>query len=163
MGYFVSVLRQRIANFEAKPLTVAVDGTLRRRRVAGRRSDRRLDQRSAQEPARPERVHGSGMPLGAGALWRGAGCVADHGNRSAAGGGVGAGGDQHGAQPGFERHQPGAGVGRSEDRAIQARGGDRDAEGAGGDGAAASCWRRNWRSCTAPVRPCSTPTCAMSG
>src|SRR5882757_4324562 len=27
MGYFVSVLRQRIANFEAKPLTVAVDAS----------------------------------------------------------------------------------------------------------------------------------------
>src|SRR5256885_2349034 len=76
------------------------------------------------------------MPVGAGAIWRGAGCFPDHGNRSAAGSGIGARGDQYGAQPGLERYQPGAGVRRSEDRAVQARGRDRDAEGAGGDGAA---------------------------
>src|SRR5229473_3280390 len=76
------------------------------------------------------------MPLGAGAVRGHAGRIVDYGDRSAAGGGVGTGGDQHGAQPGFERHQPGAGGGRSEDRAIQAGGGDRNIEGPGGGGTA---------------------------
>ncbi len=84
MGYFVSVLRQRIANFEAKP---APDGRgcRRDRRVGGggraarrQRDDGDLDQRPAQEPARPERIHGPGMPLRPGALRRGPGRLADH-------------------------------------------------------------------------------------
>ena len=128
MGYFVSVLRQRIANFEAKPAPLAPGAEPRRAGAAGgQRDDGHFDQRSAQEPARPQRVHGPGMPLGPGALRRDARCLADHRHRPAAGSGVGAGGDQHGAQPGVERHQPGAGGGGPEDRAIEARGGDRDA------------------------------------
>ena len=54
MGYFVSVLRERIANFEAPPRT----STPRRARRRPDRVARHLDQRSAQEPARPERAHG---------------------------------------------------------------------------------------------------------
>ena len=59
MGYFVSILRERIANFEAPArANLLPDGG--RRRSAGRAGfqhrDRRLDQRPAQEPARPERA-----------------------------------------------------------------------------------------------------------
>src|ERR1035438_368258 len=75
------------------------------------------------------------MPLGSGAVRGDTGCVADHGDRPAAGSGIGAGGDQYGAQPGVERHQPGAGGGGSAGGAIAAGGGNRDAEGAGGGGA----------------------------
>src|SRR6478672_8065405 len=71
------------------------------------------------------------MPLGSSALRRDSGCLADHRNRSAAGSGIGPGGDQHGAQPGVERHQPRAGGGRSTGGAIAARRGNRDAARAG--------------------------------
>ena len=55
MGYFVSVLRERIATFEAPGKTGS-------RRDAGRGVGRRhFDQRPAQEPPRPERAHGPGM------------------------------------------------------------------------------------------------------
>ena len=36
MGYFVSILRERIANFEAKPITVDGGRGRRRRQFAGR-------------------------------------------------------------------------------------------------------------------------------
>ena len=71
--------------------------------------DRHLDQRPAQEPARPQRAHGPRVQLVGGALRHRARRLADHRHRSAAGGRVGARGDQHRAQPGLVRHQPGAG------------------------------------------------------
>ncbi len=54
MGYFVSVLRERIANFEAP------HGDQPAREPADRcdARERHLDQRPAQEPARPQRAHG---------------------------------------------------------------------------------------------------------
>ena len=58
--------------------------------------DRHLDQRPAQKPERHQRSHGQRMRFIGSAVWNHAGCVADHGDRSAAGGRVGAGGDQHG-------------------------------------------------------------------
>ena len=119
MGYFVSVLRERIANFEAP----------RRRlwRRAGRHPDtgdrdgghRHLHQRPAQEPARHQRAHGPRMQVLGGALRHRARRLAHHRHRSAAGGRVGAGGHQHGLQPGVLGHQPGPGGGRPEDRAVQ--------------------------------------------
>ncbi len=139
MAYFVSVLRQRIANFEAKPDAQASGGST----TAGPEcevpggemigvsiNDLRKNLRDLNEYMDNEcrSTHG--------AIRRDVRRVADYGDRSAAGGGVGAGGDQYRAQPGFERYQPGAGVGGSEDCAVQARRGDRDAESAGGDGAA---------------------------
>src|SRR5262249_49790662 len=56
--------------------------------------------------------------------------VAHHGHRSAAGGGVGAGRDQHRAQPRLLRHLARAGGRRPEDRAVAPRRRDRDAQGA---------------------------------
>ena len=55
MGYFISILRERIANFEA-PVPPRRRGHPRGRRGHGRL--RRLHQRPAQEPARPQRAHG---------------------------------------------------------------------------------------------------------
>ena len=54
MGYFISILRERIANFEAPPPRSSARQPADRR-DAGRRH---LDQRPAQEPARPQRAHG---------------------------------------------------------------------------------------------------------
>ena len=60
MGYFVSILRERIANFEAP----ARDRRRRRQSAESTPAvQRRLDQRSAQEPARSQRTHGSRMPV----------------------------------------------------------------------------------------------------
>ena len=56
MGYFVSVLRERIANFEAPPVEIAL--TPGEASAGNAIVVRRLDQRPAQEPARPERAHG---------------------------------------------------------------------------------------------------------
>ena len=55
MGYFVSILRDRIANFAraAMPPSCSLDGVPDDLQRAGH-----LDQRPAQEPARPERAHG---------------------------------------------------------------------------------------------------------
>ena len=58
MGYFVSVLRERIANFEARAQATAGRGPPP---DATARSGH-LDQRPAQEPARPERAHGPRVP-----------------------------------------------------------------------------------------------------
>ncbi len=99
MGYFVSVLRERIANFEAPAAAPAADA--RAPAADAATVHRHLDQRPAQEPARPERAHGPGVPLVRGALRHGARRLADHRHRPAAGGGVGAGGHQHRAQPGL--------------------------------------------------------------
>ena len=122
MGYFVSVLRERIANFESPPVEIARHAG----RGVRRECDlvRRLDQRSAQESARPERAYGHGVQLIGGPVWHGAGCVPDHRDRSAAGGRVGPGRHQYGPQPGVFGHQPGASVGRSEDRPVATGGGD---------------------------------------
>ena len=149
MGYFVSVLRERIANFEAP----AADR--RERAPAAARpaaSDRHLDQRPAQEPARPQRAHGQRVPLVAGALRHDARCLADHRHRSAAGSGIGAGRHQHRAQPGVAatsawRRPP------ADQKIVQSR---RAVEietlqGAGRGGAAATRWRP------------SSPSCSSSG
>ena len=57
--------------------------------------------------------------------------LAHHRHRPAAGGRIGAGGDQHRLQPGLVGHQPGPGGGGPEDRAVPARGGNRNAQGPG--------------------------------
>jgi hypothetical protein len=62
VAYFVSVLRQRIANFEAKPEPPAPPERGRSGGSGRQRDDRDLHQRSAQESARPERVHGQRVP-----------------------------------------------------------------------------------------------------
>ena len=61
MGYFVSILRERIANFEAPAHRLVLT---KRSQPAGESASvhRGLDQRSAQEPARPQRAHGSRVP-----------------------------------------------------------------------------------------------------
>ena len=134
MGYFVSILRERIANFEAPTATdrgdsQPTDATL----VSGISiNDLRKNLRDLNEHMDSE------CRVVRGALRHRARRVADHRHRSAAGGRVGAGRDQHRAQPGVVRHQPGAGRRRSEDRAVEARGRDRDAERAGRGRAAAS-------------------------
>jgi hypothetical protein len=67
-GYFVSVLRERIANF-VDPKGPAWWTTRSGRRAvqyAGRVVRGRVDQRPAQEPAAAERVHGAAVPLDAG-------------------------------------------------------------------------------------------------
>ncbi len=102
--------------------------------------ERHLDQRPAEEPARSQRPHGPGVPLVGGALRRDARCLAHHRDRPAAGGRVGAGRDQHGAQPRLVGNQPGARRRGPEDRAVEARGRDRDAEGAGRSRAARCGW-----------------------
>ena len=60
MGYFVSVLRERIANFEA-PAAQHAGGLAAGEPRRGDRGDGRVDQRPAQEPARPQRSHGQGV------------------------------------------------------------------------------------------------------
>ena len=95
MGYFVSVLRERIATF---------------------RSSRPIARRPADSPwlpvvtASPSTICArtcaiststwTRVPLLRGALRHGAGCLADHWHRPAARSGIGAGRDQHRAQPG---------------------------------------------------------------
>ncbi len=107
MGYFVSVLRERIANFEAPRAPTAVAPSASRLDADARQ--RRLDQRPAQEPARPERAHGRECRSLGGALRHHARRLAHHRHRPAGRGRVGAGRDQHRAQPRLLRHQPGAG------------------------------------------------------
>ena len=163
MAYFVSVLRQRIANFEAKPAPAGGRRTAAASDpapLAGSGDDRHLHQRPAQEPARPQRVHGPGMPRHAGALRRDLRRLADHRHRPAARGGIGAGGHQHGAQPGIERYQPGAGGGGPAGGAIAARGGDRDACARRRKWSPSSRWRPNCRRCTAAGPTYWGPTCA---
>ena len=60
MGYFVSVLRERIANFEAPPSSPPPQrpASAGSRPCGHRGRERHLHQRSAQEPARPQRAHG---------------------------------------------------------------------------------------------------------
>ena len=125
MGYFVSVLRERIANFEAPPPKPG-----RNRGQAGAVDRRRSASRSticARTSATSTITWPAECASSEARVRNHAGCVADHRDRSAAGGRVGAGGDQHGVQPGLLRHQPGPGVGGPENRAIQTRGGDRNA------------------------------------
>ena len=159
MGYFVSVLRERIANFEAPAANQPA------RQPADRRDarERHLDQRPAQEPARPQRSHGSGMPIVGRALRRHARRVAHHRDRSAAGSGVGARGDQHRAQPRLVGDQPGARRRGSEDRPVEARGRDRDAEGAGRGRAAPAAGRAAERPETQRPTGAARRICAMSG
>ena len=60
MGYFVSVLRERIANFEAP--AARPDRRPQRPAQSGRhRRHRHFHQRPPQEPARHQRPHGPGM------------------------------------------------------------------------------------------------------
>ena len=89
MGYFVSVLRERIANFaDPRGASLLVDGRGggRRSREQRRRADRgRVDQRPAQEPPAPQRVHGAAVPGSTGGTLRHrAGRRADHRAGSAA-------------------------------------------------------------------------------
>ena len=58
MGYFVSVLRERIANFEAPPRADRVPEGAQSRR---HRRHRHLHQRPPQKPPRHQRPHGQGM------------------------------------------------------------------------------------------------------
>ena len=99
----------------------------------------------------------------AGALRGDLRCLADHRHRPAARGGIGAGGHQHRAQPGFQRYQPGAGGRRPAGGAIPARGGDRNAAARRPRWSPSSPWRRNCRRCTGPGRTCWGPTCATCG
>ena len=139
MGYFVSVLRERIANFEAPPVPATdAGGELTSEAATAAMgisiNDLRKNLRDLNEHMDQEcRIVGRSVR-------HGARCLADHRHRSAAGGGVGAGGDQHGPQPGVVGHQPGAGGGRPEDRAVQTGRGDRNAEGPGGGRAAGARW-----------------------
>ena len=139
MGYFVSILRERIANFEAPHAerrrareSQPTDATL----VSGISiNDLRKNLRDLNDHMDREcRVVG-------GALRRDARRVAHHRDRSAAGRGVGAGGDQHRAQPRVVGDQPRARGGRPEDRAVETRRRDRDAQGAGRGRAARAAGR----------------------
>ena len=99
MGYFVSVLRERIANFEAparRPATPRGASRPRPTLVSGISiNDLRKNLRDLNEHMDREcRVVG-------GALRHHARRLADHRHRPAARGRVGAGGDQHRAQPGL--------------------------------------------------------------
>ena len=87
MGYFVSVLRERIATFQAKS---AKRGQRRRRRasggrrrVGGARHRGCLDQRLTQESERGQFGDGPRMPLVGGALRRRSRCIAYYWNGSA--------------------------------------------------------------------------------
>ncbi len=61
MGYFVSILRERIANFDAPPMQVTTESAVAgRRQRRTRRGAGHLDQRPAQEPARAQRADGQG-------------------------------------------------------------------------------------------------------
>ena len=116
MGYFVSILRERIANFEAPARAVAARGSQPRRRPASCSgisiNDLRKNLRDLNEHM-DRRV-----PVVGRALRHRARCLAHHRHRPAAGGRVGAGRHQHRAQPGLVRHQPGPGGRRPEDRAV---------------------------------------------
>ena len=99
----------------------------RSRALIGREPGRRhLDQRPAQEPARPQPADGRRVPVVRGALRHRARRLADHRHRPAA--------EVESALAAINtahnhvsaRYQPGAGRGRPEDRAVEARGRDRD-------------------------------------
>ena len=114
MGYFVSVLRQRIANFEAKQNPAGADASgemigvsINDLRKNLRDLNEYMDQECKSTAAR------YGIVLDA-SLITGIDPPADVESALA--------GHQHRAQPGLERYQPGASLRRSEDRAIQARG-----------------------------------------
>ena len=129
MGYFVSILRERIANFEApaseqssgaeaKPevSTSAIGISINDLRKNLSDINDHMDARMRIVRS-PLRHHARRLP--------------HHRHRSAAGSRVGAGGHQHGVQPGLLRHQPGPGLRRPEDRPIQTRRRNRNPEGPG--------------------------------
>ncbi len=134
MGYFISILRERIANFEAprRPPARAPEPPPRRRpSPAASRSTTCArtcaTSTSTWTASARRRAARYGIVLDASLIT---------GIDPPRGGRVGAGGHQHRPQPGLLRHQPRAGRGGPEDRAVAARGGDRDPEGPGGGGAA---------------------------
>ena len=98
MGYFISILRERIANFEAPPAPrgEADAAAEAQRRCAGisindlRKNLRDLNEHMDRECASAAARYGIDARR-----------LADHRHRSAARGRVGAGGDQHRAQPGL--------------------------------------------------------------
>ena len=84
MGYFTSVLRERIANFEAPPAASGRAVGPSHPHAGDRdRRHRRLDQRPAQEPARHQRAHGPRMQVLRRALRHRARRLAHHRHRSA--------------------------------------------------------------------------------
>ena len=111
MGFFISVLRERIANFvDPKGASLLADAAdLEGARRAARQEFHRtvggrLDQRSAQESAAAQRVHGAAVQADRRALRHRARRRADHRDRSAAGGRPRAVGHQLHPQPGGGRH-----------------------------------------------------------
>ena len=90
MGYFVSVLRERIANFvDPKGQSLLADAAIDEGAEAGsanqcrRAFRRRFDQRLAKELAAPEPVHGRAMPLNHGTIWNRTRRRADYRDRPA--------------------------------------------------------------------------------
>ncbi len=138
MGYFVSVLREKIATFEAPKVALAAPTMATGLSdVSGISiNDIRKNMRSlndAMDHDCKSSVARYGIVLDASLI-----TGIDPPRRR-----IGAGGHQHGPQRGVVGHQPRAGFGRSEDRPVEARRGDRDPEGASlgraadGDGQAA--------------------------
>ena len=146
MGYFISVLRERIANFvDPKGQSLVGDTETLRERRPVRALGGGLDQRSAQKPAAAQRLHGAAVPLHRRALWHRAGCRAHHPDRSAARGGPRALGHQHHAQPGGRRHQHRPRRCRTADHHEQAGGGHRPQQRPGRGRAARRNWPIRWR------------------
>ena len=154
MGYFVSVLRERIANFEAPPAVLDASGSrsdaaavaagisINDLRKNLRDLNEHMDRECRSSAAR------YGIVLDASLIT---------GHRSAAGSGIGAGRHQHRPQPGFVRHQPGAGFGGPEDRAIETRGGNRNPQGAGRSRAAESLWPTQLTAFESNAAPARSP------
>jgi hypothetical protein len=126
MGYFVSVLRERIATFEAPadPGTPeAGSGGISINDL--RKNLRDLNEHMDRECSSSEACYGIVTRR-----------LADYRHRSATGSRVGAGGDQYRAQYGVVRHEPSPGYGGQAHRTIQTRGRDRNPEGRGRSAAA---------------------------